>query len=499
MKKSNWIIIACVLVIAFVVAFPLMKHQAHSSSCCPGEKEAALPKENSGGHEIKEQKQENTGCDHGHSDKNLSGEQGVEGDKNDDDKGIGEEHQSPGVHDDCTDDKTSDLDRPIEDLWAAKCEHGVMHYTCDECRYELGVVKVSDKIFSKQGQTGIVSTSMPTERRMGKPLSLPGEVVTNDLRSVRVSSVVSGAIRKIMADIGSRVSKGDVLFELDSTEAAEAKADYLKKAAALSLATKTAQREASLFAKKISAEVEVIEAKNKQVEAEIELAGARSRLERLGIPKKEIQSLGAGTADAVNSILPVYAAIDGVVLERFANPGDQVESGKEIMLVSDISEVWINADIKETDSSLLSLHSNPIPCEIIAPMSEGKTLPGILEAVSGKMDETTRTIRARISVKNPDGLLRPGMFVTVNVMTQADDSVLAVPEAAVLSDEGRNFVFIHKEGDYWVRRPVETGASYEGFTEIRQGLSKDQLVIADGSFLLKSDILREKMGAGCAD
>jgi cobalt-zinc-cadmium efflux system membrane fusion protein len=115
------------------------------------------------------------------------------------------------------------------------------------------------------------------------------------------------------------------------------------------------------------------------------------------------------------------------------------------------------------------------------------------------MDETTRTIRARISVNNPDGLLKPGMFVTVNVMTQADDAVLAVPEAAVLSDEGRNFVFVHKEGDYWVRRPVETGASNEGFTEIRHGLSKDQLVIADGSFLLKSDILREKMGAGCAD
>jgi membrane fusion protein, heavy metal efflux system len=393
----------------------------------------------------------------------------------------------------------SDLDRNIDEIWSATCEHDVLQYTCDECRYELGVVKVSDKIFSKQGQTGIVSTSMPTERHMGKPLSLPGEVVTNDLRSVRVSSVVSGTVRKIMADIGSRVSKGDVLFEFESTEAAEAKADYLKKAASLSLATKTAQREASLFAKKIAAEVEVIEAKNKQVEAEIELAGARSRLERLGIPKKEIQSLGAGTADAVNSTLFVYATIDGVVLERFASPGDQVEASQELMLVSDISEVWINADIKETNSSLLSLQNSKIPCEVTVPGAEGKTVPGILEAVSGKMDEATRSIRARISVKNPDGLLRPGMFVTVNVMTQANDSVLAVPENAVLSDEGRTFVFVHKDGDYWIRRSVETGVSFEGFTEIRQGLSKDQMIIADGSFLLKSDVLRSKMGAGCAE
>jgi cobalt-zinc-cadmium efflux system membrane fusion protein len=451
MKKNQWIITAGVLLIVFGVSFIFMKNKAQSSSCCPGE-----------GHAI-------------------------------------EKPENSDAHDPCEGGGISDLDRTIEDLWAAKCEHDILHYTCDECRYELGVVKLSEKIFSKQGQNGIVSTAAPTERRMGKPLSLTGEVITNDLKSVRVSSVVSGVIRKIMADTGSQVAKGDVLVELDSTEAAEAKADYLKKAAALALATKTAEREASLFAKKISAEVEVMEAKNRQVEAEIELAGARSRLERLGISKQEIKSLDAGTAAAVNSTLSVYAAIDGVVLERFVSPGDHVEAGREIMLVSDISEVWIRADIKETDSALLSLQNTKIPCEVAVSGSNGKTVPGILEAVSGKMDVTTRTIRARISVNNPDGLLKPGMFVTVNVMTQADDAVLAVPEAAVLSDEGRNFVFVHKEGDYWVRRPVETGASYEGFTEIRQGLSKDQLVIADGSFLLKSDILREKMGAGCAD
>jgi membrane fusion protein, heavy metal efflux system len=404
-------------------------------------------------------------------------------------------------HQTCEDggDEISDLDRTIEDLWLATCEHDILHYTCDECRYELGVVKLSDKLFSKEGQDGIIRADMPTERRMGKPLSLTGEVVTNDLASVRVSSAVSGAIRKVMADVGARVSKGDGLFEIDSTEVAEAKADYLKKAATFNLATKTAEREANLFAKKISAEVEVMEAKNKQVEAEIELVSAKTRLERLGISKKELQILGAGTAASVNGTLTVYSAIDGMVLERFASPGDQVELGREIMLVSDISEVWIRANIKETDSTLLNFQNSNISCEILAPGPEGKTYPGTLETVSGKMDEATRTIQARISAANTDGLLRPGMFVNVNVMLQTNDAVLAVPEAAVLSDEGRNFVFVHKEGDYWVRRPVETGASYECFTEIRQGLSKDQMVIADGSFLLKSDILREKMGAGCAD
>lgn len=499
MKKHKWIITICALFVFISVSFSLMNNKADSSSCCPGEGHAVEKNKKPDIHDAVEQNDQHKKCSHDHSIIDVTGcpENNEKNTGNEADAGHEDHHH--GDHDHCAAGGISDLDRSIEDLWAAKCEHDILHYTCDECRYELGVVKLSDKLFSHNGQPGIVSTARPVERPMGKPFSLPGEVVTNDLRSVRVSSSVPGAILRIMADIGSRVSKGDMLFEQDSTEAAEAKADYLKKASTLSLATKTAQREASLFAKKISAEVEVIEARNKQIEAEIELAGARSRLERLGIPKKEIQSLGAGTAAAVNGILSVRAVMDGVVLERFASPGDQVDGGQEIMLVSDISEVWINADIKETNSSILSLQNREIPCEVTVPGAEGKKLPGILEAVSGKMDEATRSIRARISVKNPDGVLRPGMFVTVVVMTQAEVDVLAVPENAVLSDEGRNFVFVHKEDDYWIRRPVEAGASYEGFTEIRQGLSKDQVVIADGSFLLKSDVLREKMGAGCAD
>ncbi|MCU0599403.1 MAG: efflux RND transporter periplasmic adaptor subunit [Desulfobacterales bacterium] len=499
MKKNTWIITICALFVVIGVSLSLMNHDADSSSCCPGEGHAVEKNNKPHIHDETEQNHQDGQCSHDHSIIDDRETRDSDEEKTDGKADAGHEEPHHGGHDHCGSGGISDLDRSIEDLWADKCEHNILHYTCDECRYELGVVKLSDKIFSKDGQTGIVSTANPTERNMGMPLSLTGEVVTNDLKSVRVSSIVPGVVRKIKADIGRRVIKGETLFELDSTEVAEAKADYLKKAANLSLATKTAQREASLFAKKISAEVEVIEAKNKQVEAEIELAGARSRLERLGIPKKEIQSLNAGTADAVSGILPVCALIDGVVLERFASPGDQVDPGKEIMLVSDISEVWINADIKETDSSLLSLHNRKIDCDVIVPMSEGIRLPGILEAVSGKMDESTRTIRARISVKNPEWLLKPGMFVTVNLMTQAGDVVLSVPDSAVVSDEGRSFVFVHKEGDYWVRRPVETGVSFKGFTEIRQGLGKHQSVIADGSFLLKSDVLREKMGAGCAD
>jgi cobalt-zinc-cadmium efflux system membrane fusion protein len=69
----------------------------------------------------------------------------------------------------------------------------------------------------------------------------------------------------------------------------------------------------------------------------------------------------------------------------------------------------------------------------------------------------------------------------------------------VLEDEGRSFVFVHLQGEFYVRRPVTTGRTWAGWVEITQGLQPGQVVVAEGAFLLKSDVLRSKMGAGCAD
>jgi cobalt-zinc-cadmium efflux system membrane fusion protein len=129
----------------------------------------------------------------------------------------------------------------------------------------------------------------------------------------------------------------------------------------------------------------------------------------------------------------------------------------------------------------------------------GIIVRGSVDVVSGTVSEQTRTARARIVVPNPTGALRPGMFVTVRIAGPSGGAAVAVPKVAVLADEGRTFVFVHHEGDYWVRRPVTLGRRLDDKVEIVAGLAPGQRIIADGSFLLKSDVLRSKMGAGCAD
>jgi cobalt-zinc-cadmium efflux system membrane fusion protein len=407
--------------------------------------------------------------------------------KNDEPKG--EEHGE----------KKSDLDRSIDELWSAKCEHGILQYTCDECRYELGAAKLSPTVIAENEKPGLIKTTLVGTQPFSKILPLTGEVQLNETKTVHVSSPLPGIVRRTMVNIGQKVSADDVLFEIDSPEVAEAKADYLKKMAVLQLARKTAEREANLFAKKISAEVEMQEAKTRQAEAEIELANTRTRLTRAGLSSKEIELLGNSATNTMTGVIAVRAPRNGTVLEGHVNSGEYVESGKELFVLSDLSEVWVWANLKESDALTLNPSSSKIPAEVTAQGSGGKKYQGTLDVISGMMHEQTRTVRARITVSNAEGLLRPGMFVNVKLLLPGGENVVAVPKVSVLADEGRTFVFVLKEGDYWIRRPVTLGETIGDQVIIRNGLTSGQKIIADGSFLLKSDVLRKKMGAGCAD
>jgi cobalt-zinc-cadmium efflux system membrane fusion protein len=390
--------------------------------------------------------------------------------------------------------EVSDLDRPVEEMWAARCEHDILQYQCDECRYEIGMVKLDAGLM---GDNGLLRTGFP-EKQQGRHEEhiLPGEVQLDETRTVHVASPLTGLITRSFTMPGAPVEVGAPLFEVDSPEVAEAKGSYLKAKAGLDFARKAAEREALLFSKKVAAQVEVQEAEAKQTEAETEIATARGRLLRLGLSKTEIEGISAGQgAAALSGLVLVRASRAGTVIEGHTAPGEYAETGKELLTISALDKIWIMADLKEAD---LAAVSGAVGGEAKVD-ALGRSFTGKLDTIAGRMSEETRTAKARFSVDNTDALLKPGMFVSVRLLLPAKGETLTVPKVAVLADEGRTFVFTHKEGDYWVRRPVTLGTRFDGLVEITSGITAEQRIITDGSFLLKSDVLRSKMGAGCAD
>jgi RND family efflux transporter MFP subunit len=202
-----------------------------------------------------------------------------------------------------------------------------------------------------------------------------------------------------------------------------------------------------------------------------------------------------------SGLLAVRAPFAGTVLERALGLGAMVSPGDRTLLVADISRMWVQTALYEREvAAVLELQMRQeVRAEVTVPAYPGRSFPGVVERVAGTLDEATRTARARVVVDNPGNLLRAGMLARVRLLIPAVGETLAAPADAVLDDGGRQFVFVRWKEPYFVRRPVRPGRVWPGWVEITEGLSPGQEVVARGAFLLKSDVLRSKMGAGCAD
>jgi cobalt-zinc-cadmium efflux system membrane fusion protein len=393
-------------------------------------------------------------------------------------------------------DEPSDLDQPVEALLAKRCEHGKATFECDECRYEVGVARVPKALL----EDGLVKTAVAARRKLESPLALTGEIRFDERRVTHIAPSSEAMVRSVRVSLGQAVRAGDALIILESVSLGEAQSQYLEQRGALELARKAAERAERLREEKIASEKEWLQARQERDAAEIRAKAASEKLERLGLSPSEVEGLPGRGGSAGRGSLVLRAPAAGVVLEMHAVPGELVRPDQAILTVGDLSDLWIWADLYEDQLGRVLAHEKAkLRAGISVKAFPSEVFPGAVDFVAPTMDEKTRTVKVRIAVRNPQGKLRAGMFAAVQLYLPGDAEGLALPRAAVLADAGRSFVFVKREGEYFMRRPVETGRSGLDWIEITRGLAGGETIAADGAFLLKSDVLRSKMGAGCAD
>jgi len=425
-------------------------------------------------------------CDHGHAD----GEnQAVQGDEH-----AGHEHGEEGEN---------PLAMSLDEIAAARCEHRIATYECDACRFEVGVVKVSDSLLKKTASAGagLLGTEVVALRHAAVRLDVTGEVRLNENTAVHISPRIPGIIESVQVDIGARVVKGDLLLKINSVELGRMLADFERSNALTELSRKNFEREQSLMERKISSEQDMIEAQMIHEGHRTELKAAKQALHVFGLTEDDLAALREQINDTGMGCLPVRAPLAGTIIEKHAVIGELVEPGKSVMLLADLDAVWVWADIYEQDlhQLLAAEQEDPIPVKVFVGAFPDRLFEGNVDYIGATMQERTRTIKVRATVHNTDRLLRPGMFCEIQIGMDAGEDVLAVPKTALLADEGQHFVFKHWQDDLYVRRAVQKGREFFDTVEITEGLEPGELVVTEGAFLLKSDVLREKMGAGCAD
>ena len=212
---------------------------------------------------------------------------------------------------------------------------------------------------------------------------------------------------------------------------------------------------------------------------------SRRRLQQWDISDAQIdQILSTGR---VRRTLTLYAPVSGIVIDKKVLQGQAVAPGEELYTIANLADVWVDAELREVDAASVRVGS---ATKIEFTGLPGHTYTGRVAYVYPTLQPEARTIKARIVVPNPDGMVKPGMYATVRLSTPSR-SALTVPSSAILQTGDRNIVFVDMGNGESTRRlmphDVVLGSVAGTYTEIISGLEPGQRVVTSAQFLLDSE------------
>jgi len=337
-------------------------------------------------------------------------------------------------------------------------------------------------------RAGITVTPVGHATETGS-LRLPGVVEPNAYRQVIVTPLVAGRITSVSAELGDRVARDQTLAQIYSPELAEAQTRYLTVSAELEAAHQRLLRTERLVEIGAASRQELETIRAEHTVHATALEGARAQLTLLGLGPPRIAQLR--TAADVTATVTVPSPLAGVVTERSANVGLNVDPSTALFKVVDLSTVWVVADLYERDFASVSLGTVVTVTTAAYP---GIALPGKVSYIDPQVNPDTRTAKLRIEVANRGQQLRLGMYADVSVTETASSEVLVVPRTAVQTVGDRQVVYLAdpKQPGKFVEREVRLGNVVGKDVEVTSGVMASDLVVAEGSFSLRAE--RERLG-----
>jgi cobalt-zinc-cadmium efflux system membrane fusion protein len=379
--------------------------------------------------------------------------------------------------------------------WCA--EHGFPESFCPICHPERGgrpatAVEVDDapaegtKIHFKTLQTAreagleVVSAS---DGPAGGGVEATATIVADASKVALVNARAPGVVHSIRADLGSRVSRGSPLADIESAAVGESRSRLQTARARAEVAEAAYRREQELLDKGISAARDVQTAHQEWEAARAELAAASTALAMVGT--------GGGEAGTYT----LQAPIAGVVTRRMATIGTLVNIEEPLFEIVDTSSLWAEIDVPEREASRVKVGQRVL---LRLDGNGEREFSGTLSYIAPVVDPHTRTVKARAAVANPGGALRANVYARARIVTDESAAVL-VPRAALQQAKGVNLVFVRLAEDEYETRRVRVASADGDLVAVSGSLKAGDAVVTAGSFLLKTETMKEGIGAGCCD
>jgi len=305
-----------------------------------------------------------------------------------------------------------------------------------------------------------IMTSAVERRFESVEVRLDGKVDYDETRVTKIAAWVPGRIERLLVDFtGETVSKGDPLVKLYSPELVAAQQELL---IGLKMFKNTPSGEKNLDA-------------------------TREKLRLWGLTDRQIARLERSGTVTENTT--IYSPLSGIVIEKNGFEGMYVKTGSPIYTVADLSQVWVVLDAYESDLAWIS-NGQEISFETRA--WAGEVFTGTIAFIDPALNAKTRSVGVRVNVSNPDGKLKPGMFVSARVSSSstADQAPLVIPVTAPLITGKRAVVYVadpNEEG-LFEGREIVLGSRAGQYYIVREGLKEGELVVTNGSFKIDSAV-----------
>ncbi len=307
-------------------------------------------------------------------------------------------------------------------------------------------VKISPAVENNLG----VRTAMAERKRLWRRIDTVGYVDFDENKISHIHLRTKGWIEKLtVKSEGERVKKGQVLFELYSPDLVNAQEEY----------------------------VQALGINNKML-----VAASAERLQALGVSPGQVRRLKK--TKRVRQYVPVYAKQDGIVAKLSVREGMFVEPMREVMSLADLSSVWLQAEVFESQSDWVKVGQE---AEVRLSYLPGREWAGKVEYIYPSLDPKTRTLKVRLRFDNPDEALKPNMFANVTIYGGAKKNLIIIPrEALIRAGMDERVIIAQGEGRYAPRK-VTAGIESGDYVEIISGLSEGDTVVTSGQFLIDSE------------
>jgi len=316
----------------------------------------------------------------------------------------------------------------------------------------------------------------------------PATVQANQNELAEVTPLIRGRVVKVYVDVGQDVKKGTLLAMIHSVDLGLAEGDYLKAKARLEEAERSHARAKELYDNKAVSLAELQRREAAMKTAQAEVREAKNRLELIGVPGEEIERLDR--EQTIKADVPLSAPFDGRIIMRNLTRGEVVETDQKLFTVANLADVWVIGNVPEKDVRFI--HKNQKVNVVLAAYPHA-IFTGTITYIGDVLDPATRTMRLRVTVLNPDRLLKPEMFAIVTVYEASSEDALSVPLSAVQEGPVGKMVFVQREAGAFEARTVKLGDEEEDVVRVLEGVKAGEQVVTKGSFTLKSEMERHKI------